>query len=80
MLLHGAGDWEEYSRGGCALIYNSDIAERLCAPWELRKTDGGAKRPNAREDWIDVQARALSQAELLIRAGFDQIAGEVVEC
>lgn len=27
-LLNGAYDWKEYSYGGCALIYNSDIARR----------------------------------------------------
>ena len=27
-LLNGAKDWEEYSRGGCSLIYNEDIQAR----------------------------------------------------
>lgn len=62
VLLNGAQDWKEYSWGGSSLIYNSDICERLSAPWEIRKTRGGERRPNAREEWLDTQARALFQA------------------
>ena len=70
-MLNGADSWSQYSEGGCALIYNADIAERLCAPWELRKTDNGRKDPNPRENWIDVQSRALFQAaQLVINAAF----------
>lgn len=61
-LLNGAGDWDEYSWGGCSLIYGGDIAERLCCPSELRKTRNGKRRPNAREEWLDTQERALFQA------------------
>ena len=61
-LLNGAADWSQYSWGGCSLIYNSDIAERLCNPSELKKTRNGERRPNSREEWLDVQARALFQA------------------
>lgn len=70
VLLNGAKDWKEYSGGGCSLIYNADIAARLCRPSELRKltcNDGGLRRPNAAEEWLDTQARALTQAYLLIR-------------
>ena len=62
VLLNGAEDWSQYSWGGCSLIYDSDIAERLCTPSELKKTKNGERRPNSREEWLDVQARALSQA------------------
>lgn len=62
VLLNGANDWSAYSWGGCALIYNGDIAERLCTPSELKKTKDGERRPNSREEWLDTQARALSQA------------------
>ena len=65
-LLNGASDWSEYSWGGCSLFYNADIAERLCSPSELKRTRGGEWRPNRREEWLDVQARALSQACRLI--------------
>ena len=65
-LLNGAADWSQYSWGGCSLIYDSDIAERLCCPSELKKTRNGERRPNSREEWLDVQARALYQAETRI--------------
>lgn len=61
-LLNGAADWNQYSWGGSALIYDGDIAERLCSPSELKKTRNGERRPNSREEWLDVQARALFQA------------------
>lgn len=61
-LLNGAENWTEYSWGGSALIYDSDITERLCNPTELKKTKDGERRPNAREEWLDTQARALFQA------------------
>lgn len=61
-LLNGAADWKQYSEGGCALCCNQDIAVRLCAPSELRRTNGGRWKPNRRESWLDVQARALYQA------------------
>ena len=65
-LLNGASDWEQYSWGGCALCYDLDIAAALCTPSELKKKDGGRLAPNSREAWLDVQTRALYQAERLI--------------
>ena len=62
LLLNGASDWNEYSYGGCSCIYDSDIAERLCTASELKRTHGGERQPNAQENWLDVQARALYQA------------------
>lgn len=61
-LLNGAANWNQYSWGGNSLIYDSDIAERLCTPSELKKTRQGERRPNSREEWLDTQARALHQA------------------
>ena len=61
-MLNGASDWSQYSWGGSALIYDGDIAERLCNQSELKKTRNGERRPNSREEWLDVQARALFQA------------------
>lgn len=61
-LLNGAQDWSQYSWGGSALVCDSDIAERLCCPSELKKTRNGERRPNSREEWLDTQARALCQA------------------
>ena len=61
-MLNGAQDWVQYSWGGSSLIYDCDIAERLCTPSELKKTRNGERRPNSREEWLDTQARALYQA------------------
>jgi hypothetical protein len=70
MLLNGASDWWQYSWSGCSLIYNNDIAERVCCPSEYRRclrADGSLKEsPNGNEHWLDVQGRALYQAEALI--------------
>jgi len=65
-LLNGAKDWRQYSYGGCSAIYDADIAERLCAPSELKRKKGGDLQPSTRETWLDVQARALFQAYNLI--------------
>lgn len=64
-LLNGAQDWQEYSDGGCSLIYDPDIAARVCTPSELKRAHNGERRPNSRETWLDVQARALFQAARL---------------
>ena len=69
-LLNGAMDWEDYSYGGCSLIYDSQIAERLCTPSELKKKDGGRLEPNSQESWLDVQTRALCQAYYRITRKF----------
>lgn len=66
-LLNGADSWKQYSEGGCSLIYNGDIAERLCTPSELKRCKGGERNPNSRENWIDVQARALFKAACSVR-------------
>lgn len=65
-LLNGAEDWSAYSYGGSALVYDCDIAERLCSPSELKRKRGGKLEPSSKETWLDCQARALSQAARLI--------------
>ena len=76
-LLNGADSWEQYSWGGCSLIYDPEIAQRLCCPSELKKTRNGERRPNSREEWLDTQARALFQAsnrvKSSIRAALDSM-------
>ena len=71
LLLNGVRNWQEYSYGGCAFVYDEDIARRYCTNAELRKftrADGTiSDRANAAETWLDVQARALSQSAILIR-------------
>ena len=61
-LLNGAKSWQQYSEGGYSLIYDGDIAERLCPPSFQKKKKDGELPPNSRENWIDVQARALCVA------------------
>jgi hypothetical protein len=65
-MLNGAKDWREFSYGGSALIYDADIAERLCTPSELKKKKGGDLQPNSNETWLDTQARALFQASRMV--------------
>ena len=65
-LLNGARDWEEYSEGGCSLIYDTDICHRLCTPSEIKRKRGGDLPLNSHETWLDVQARALYQAAYMI--------------
>ena len=65
-LLNGAGTWSEYSHGGSSLIYDGDIAERVCSPSELKRKRGGELQPSTAETWLDCQARCLSQAARLI--------------
>lgn len=65
-LLNGAKDWKEYSWGGGSLIFNNDISERLSSPSmhkkHLGKIGQAGSWANKDEQWLDVQARALSQA------------------
>lgn len=65
-VLNGAGSWEQYCYGGCAMITDTQTAETLCTPSELRRTEFGRKAPNSRESWMDVQVRAHVQAWVLI--------------
>ena len=65
-MLNGAGDWQQYSEGGCSLVYDADIAERICSASELKRCKGGDRQPNSRENWIECQARALRQAAALV--------------
>ncbi len=61
-ILNGAKDWEQYSYGGCSLVYDGDICERLCPPSIRKKRKNGDLPPNSMETWLDVQARALAVA------------------
>ena len=74
-LLNGASSWAQYSEGGCTLVYNADIAERLCPPSELKRAKWGMLPPNCRENWLEVQARALWQAHRLIVSKWEQMKG-----
>lgn len=65
-LLNGAENWNQYSTGGCTLVYAEDIAARLAPPSQIAKKQGGMLPPNRSETWLDCQARALNQAAHLI--------------
>jgi len=65
--LNGASDWSQYSWGGCFLVYDCDICRALYSPAEQKRLRDGDRRPNRDEEWLDVQARALSQAARLVR-------------
>lgn len=67
LALNGADNWHHYSWSGCTYCYDSDIAEILCTPSQLKKNHNGSYRPNCREEWLDVQARALELAWRAIR-------------
>lgn len=64
-LLNGARDWEQFSYGGCAEVYDGDICERLCTESQKKKTRDG-ELPLMGEDWLTVQARALRQAARIV--------------
>ena len=72
-LLNGADTWERYSYGGCALIYDCDIAKRLCTPSELKRCRGGEWNLSSRENWLDVQARALRRAGFRVEAAIKEV-------
>ena len=67
-LLSGAADWRAYSYGGCALVYDGDIAEHYCTPSQFKKSREGQYNPNRYENWLDLQARALYRAYCRIRS------------
>lgn len=69
VLLNGAADWTRYSWDGNALIYNGDIAAAYMTPSELRRYKRMNHDPSMGfngESLLDMQARALHQACLLI--------------
>ena len=66
VLLNGAKDWKHYSESGCSLVYDEDIAERLCTPAQLRDFRAGVSRL-LNLDWIESQSRALYQAWLILQ-------------
>ena len=64
--LNGASDWSAWAYGGCGLVYDAYIAERLCTPSELKKLHGGARVPAGVATWCDIEARAARQAWRMI--------------
>lgn len=64
--LNGASSWTAWAYGGCGLVYDCAIAERLCTPSELRKKNGGMYPPTGANSWILVEGRAMRQAWRMI--------------
>lgn len=56
LLLNGADNWTQYSFGGCSLIYNGDIAERLAPPSRRKRLENDGYTA------MTYQARALEIA------------------
>lgn len=75
-MLCGAASWLQYSEGGCSLIHDGDICERLATPSEQKRKRSGELQPNSRESWLEVQARALSQASNRIKRAFIKITND----
>lgn len=67
-LLNGACDWCEYSEGGCSLISDYEIAERLCTPSKFKKKKYGELPPYRGMSWIALQGRALCAASYVVRS------------
>lgn len=65
-LLNGAKSWRQYSYGGCSLIFDGDICERLCSPSIQKRCCYGEKQLSSAETWLDLQAKALKQAARLV--------------
>lgn len=61
-MLRGARNWVQYSYDGFAYVDNGDIAATLCSPSEFKRCKGRERNPNSRENWLDVQAKAICQA------------------
>lgn len=66
-MLNGARDWDQYSYGGCALVYDGDICERLCTENEAKRKKYGECKPGLYDSWLDAQAAALKQAARIVR-------------
>ncbi len=72
LLLNGAGDWQQFSAGGCALVANEDIAERYFPPSrrdrEFRRCDANPVH------LLNIQAYALANASARIVACWRSLA------
>ncbi|MCM1516190.1 MAG: hypothetical protein NC080_07270 [Paraprevotella sp.] len=71
-MLNGAQDWHQYSYGGCALVYDIDIARRYMRYSDLVNIIGGRFELEGK-NWLDVQADALYQAADLIAACYEKV-------
>lgn len=72
-LMGGADSWDQFSEGGCSLIYNGDIVERLFPPSIVRKTNYGFSGYYKGVAYLDIQAIALCRAASRIRCCFKSV-------
>ena len=80
ILLNGAEDEKQYSYSGNMLIYDQDIAERFCTPSDLKKKKGGILPPKKNRTWLDVQARAICHAMMVIFDATYKVRFEIENC
>lgn len=83
LILNGAKDyqrpndeyraWVRYSEGGCALIWNIDIAKKLLTPAKFEKEKKAIDNDTSDKNWCHIQAGALYQAAQLIYETFNQM-------
>lgn len=65
LLLRGAKNWNQYSRGGLSLFCNEDISKRCEIEENLKKID------NIEDiNWLDIQKERLSLAASCILKGY----------
>ena len=64
--LNGAKDWSAWAYGGCGLVYDAYICDRLCTKSEQKRYKGGQIVPTPATTWLDLEARAVRQAWCLI--------------
>ena len=84
ILLRGAPNWERYSMGGCSLIRDEEIAERVCSQTQMFIYDRGNKPPvgmrtlrgiaHSKTEWLEVQAYALHEAARFLVYKFKELA------
>lgn len=82
ILLNGAKDWTQYIMGGCALIYDGDIASTLLTPSEFKRWCNSPTKyvpGHVREEMtmIDLQVRAAHQAVTHIRNAYNDLMNPV---
>jgi hypothetical protein len=81
ILLNGAKDWKQYVEGGCALIYNEEIAYALLTPSELKRWERNPSYVpgHVKEGMtmLDLQVRAAYQAAMHIRNVYSDLTNPV---
>lgn len=65
-VLNGALGWHQYSYGGCALVYDGDIAKTVFTPAQFTKWEQGRKVTD--EPMLDIQARALAAGWMVLKS------------